>query len=153
VCKARLRNRNNMTPKPIMRNPRTFFSVRKFWALLVCQAVKSIPFIFPVSDECNIEAEAFIHVRFTLKRTTPKYHAHKALERRPPHVQPHLEKWEDDDVSSRIHTRARETIHRKNKVSASAGTGQNKCETRPDEKKRRARRQTSSKGEHAPRNI
>jgi hypothetical protein len=32
-------------------------------------------------------------------------------------------------------TRARETIHRKNKVSASADTGQNKCETHPDEKK------------------
>jgi len=58
-------------------------------------------------------------------------------------------------IASIIHTRARETIHRKKtKASASADTRQNKCETfsRRKEKESEAAN-VISEGEHPPRNM
>ena len=86
-----------------------------------------------VSGEWNIETEAFIHVRFTLKRTTPKILC--TQRKKLPHVQPYFE-WKDDGVSSRIqYTCKRDDPSKKKEASASADAGQNKCETHVDEKK------------------
>ena len=66
--------------------------------------------ILLVSGEWNIETEAFIHVRFTLKTTTPKYYARNEISCRTPNL---ILNGRTTTSHREYNTRARETTHRK----------------------------------------